>query len=347
MSASIRQAIEVIDQAAFQIGLVVDEERVLHGVITDGDIRRAFLHNHQLDEPITTITTKKPFSISTEDAAAVPQAVIKHMRFHSLHHIPIIDAHNRVVGLEYIDNFIMHTKRDNIVFIMAGGLGTRLKPLTDDLPKPLLTVGGYPMLELLIRNFASYGFYRFVIAVNYKADLIMQTIGNGEQYGVEVDYVIEQKKLGTAGALSLLNENPAQPMIVTNADILTNMDFAKLLQMHEASYADVTLCSRQYQYTVPFGVLQVDGADLVRIEEKPQHTARVNAGIYVFNPSILKQVPHATKIDMPMLLQQLLEKNYHVATYSIDEYWLDVGRVEELKRAQLDCEKLFWHELLI
>ena len=226
---------------------------------------------------------------------------------------------------------------------MAGGLGTRLRPLTNDCPKPLLKIGSKTVLEILLENFIEQGFHHFYFAINYKGQLIKDYFGDGSRFGVTIRYLQEQERLGTAGALSLLPEVPHLPLLVMNADLITKVNFQQLLNFHHEHHAEATICVREYKQVVPYGVVHISQEDyqLLDIKEKPEHTLFVNAGIYVLNPSLLQYVPKHVHYDMPDLLTSIVKNKYFVATFPIREYWLDIGRLEDLQKAHQDYDEVF------
>jgi NDP-sugar pyrophosphorylase family protein len=224
---------------------------------------------------------------------------------------------------------------------MAGGLGTRLRPLTDDIPKPLLKVGNKPILETIIRNFAEHGFVNITISLNYKGDMIKDYFGDGSDFGVNIDYVEENKRLGTAGALSLLKENPHEPFFVMNGDLLTDVNFSHLLDFHSFGNSTATMCVREYEYQVPYGVIQTKDSDITSIVEKPIQKFFVNAGIYVLSPSVFNDIPENEFFDMPTLFNILIEKQKKVSSFPIHEYWLDIGRMSDFEQAQSEYFRIF------
>lgn len=336
-------AIEKIDQEGFRVLLVTDNTNRLMGIITDGDIRRHLLKHGSLDSPVFEIMNKNPktaLEIEHKD-----QLLMK-MQNLNLLHLPVVDSENKVVGLETLNHLTAIKQRENRVIFMAGGLGTRLHPLTLDYPKPLVKVGNKPILEILLENFIANGFRHFYFSVNYKATMIQDYFGNGEKWGVDIRYIQENQALGTIGSLSLLSEKPVLPFFVVNADIMTNLNFEKILEFHRfhLHHPIATVCVRQYQNTIPYGIVKMDvnNHNLIAIEEKPTHSYFVNAGIYVLNPEIFNYLPkNNTFYDMPTLLLELVNKNQFVATFPIREYWLDVGSHDNLSQAIDDYQKVF------
>ncbi|MGK0255267.1 MAG: NDP-sugar pyrophosphorylase family protein, partial [Mariniflexile sp.] len=252
--------------------------------------------------------------------------------------IPLVE-NGTVVGLETIHNLLHKPKYDNPVFIMAGGFGTRLKPLTDNCPKPMLNIGDKPILETVILKFIKHGFSNFYISTHYLPDVITDYFGDGSDWGVKIEYVFEESPLGTGGALGLLPKDiPQLPLIMVNGDVLTDIDFNRLLAFHIEMNGIATMCVREYEYQVPFGVVESDGSSLSSMVEKPVYHYRVNAGMYVVEPSLFNLVSINEKIDMPTLLEKHLDKNVHLFTFH--DYWLDIGRKEEFERAQTEISRL-------
>lgn len=324
-------AIAKVDASGLQVALVLAWDGQLLGVLTDGNVRRAILAGKSLQVPVSEVMNPHP----TVMPASTPRdEMLALMRRASIHHIPLIDDVQRVVGLATLDELIGVADRPNWVVLMAGGLGTRLQPLTDDCPKPLLIVGGKPILETILESFAEQGFKQIFLSVNYKAEMIRDHFGAGERWGVQLDYLHEDTRLGTAGALSLLPKKPTAPIVVMNGDLLTRTSFDKLLQFHQAQGAAATMAVREYDFQVPYGVVRLDGARIEAIEEKPVQRFFVNAGIYALSPEALDHLPAKIFFDMPTLFEQLIAAGKATAAYPLREYWLDIGRLEEFERAQ-------------
>ena len=258
------------------------------------------------------------------------------MRERQLHHVPLVDAAGRVVDLLWIDDVARTARRSTPVILMAGGLGMRLRPLTETLPKPMLPIGGRPILEQIIESFAEQGYVRFTLSLNYLGEIIRDHFGDGARFGVEIDYIEETDRMGTAGALSLLPERPAEPVIVMNGDLLTSVRFDALMRFHHETGAAATLCARQFDMQVPYGVIDADGTRLRGIVEKPVHRHFVNAGVYVLSPGVFDALVPGTPLDMPDLLSGLADRGETVSVFPIREYWLDIGRHEDLERARTE-----------
>ena len=340
---SVISAIEEINNEALGVLLVVDENNVLLGVITDGDIRRHLLRHGNLDAPVSEVMNKNP---KTAYESETRELLLIKMQNLTILHLPIVNENHQVVGLETLNHLSTKKQFDNTVIFMAGGYGTRLHPLTLDFPKPLVKIGNKPILEILLENFINQGFVHFYFSVNYKADMIQRYFGSGERWGIDIQYLYENQALGTVGSLNLLPSTPQLPFFVVNADIMTNLDFKHILEFHmlHAHQPVATICVRQYQNTIPYGVVQIDQEkhNLLRIHEKPTQSYFVNAGIYILNPMVLSHLPQKnTFYDMPTLLLGLVKNNQFVATFPIREYWLDVGSHENLSQAESDYEKVF------
>jgi len=331
--ASIRETIELIDSSAMQIALVVDGETHLLGTVTDGDIRRGILRGLSLDETIDKIMNRNP-SVCNEDEPR--EAVIARMSARRLHHMPVVNKDGRLVGLETHEELLSPRERSNIVVLMAGGLGVRLRPLTENCPKPMLKIGGRPILETILLNFIEYGFSRFYISVNYMADVVKSYFGDGSRWGVQISYLHEDQRLGTAGALALLPEKPAAPLFIMNGDLLTKVNFAHLMDFHAAHKAKATMCVREYDFQVPYGVVKIESHSITAIEEKPVQSFFVNAGIYVLEPETLNLIPKDVFFDMPTLFDKLIAAGKEVSAFPIREYWLDIGHLEDFERANVE-----------
>ena len=336
--ANVRQAMETIDRGAKQIALVIEDACHLSGTITDGDIRRALLKGRQLDDPVAEIMNPNPVTGLVEEDRRIWQRT---MQRHSLRHLPILDKRGCVVDLvEYL--VPTEPSRTTPVIIMAGGLGSRLHPLTENLPKPLIQVGPKPVLETIIENFAEQGFENIHLCLNYKGDMIRDYFGDGERLGVHIGYIREDRRLGTAGALSLLPDRPAEPIIVMNGDLLTKVDFVRLLEFHNKQEFVATMAVREYSHQIPYGVLRIgDGYRIQQLTEKPVERHYVNAGIYVLSPEALQLVPEQKFYDMPTLFQRLMDMQRPVGSFPLRDYWIDIGRIEDLERASAEFAEMF------
>lgn len=335
---TIMKAIKIIDEGSLQIALVVDAAKKLVGTVSDGDIRRAILKGILFDRPVSEIMFTEPTVASCHESR---EAILATMKAKKLRQIPLVDLAGGVVGMDSWDELLNIQERNNIVVLMAGGLGTRLGELTKDCPKPLLRVGNKPVLETILENCKEYAFKRFYISINYKADMVKEYFGDGSRWGVEINYLEENNRLGTAGALGLLPETPTMPVLVMNADVLTKVNFKHLMEFHDEHKSVATMCVREYEFQVPFGVVQLDSHRLKNILEKPIHQFFVNAGIYVLNPEAVSMVPKNEYFDMPALFDKLFEKQSETAAFPIREYWLDIGRKADYDRANGDYDEVF------
>lgn len=329
--ALLHETIQKIDMSALQVALVLNRNGTLAGVITDGDFRRAILSNQSLHIPVSEVMNRTP---TTVPASTSRDEMLALMRRKAFHHLPLLDDAERVIGLVTLDELIGATDRPNWVVLMAGGLGRRLRPLTDDCPKPLLAVGGRPILEIILESFAEQGFKRIFLSVNHKAEMIRNHFDTGDRWGVHVEYLYENIRLGTAGALSLLPKKPTAPVIVMNGDLLTRINFDSLLQFHNVQSAVATMAVREYDFQIPYGVVRLNGERIRTIEEKPVQSFFVNAGIYVLSPEALDHLPTKTLFDMPTLFEHLILAGKTTAAYQLREYWLDIGRPAEFEQAQ-------------
>jgi dTDP-glucose pyrophosphorylase/CBS domain-containing protein len=336
--AIIEDAIKTLDREALGIVLVLDSEEKLRGVITDGDIRRALMRRLPITASVSDVMNKNPHT-APQDAT---KAQIKELmnRFTILQ-VPIIDHLNRVVGLETLQDIVSHSKVCNPVFLMAGGFGTRLRPLTDDCPKPLLKVGEKPILEDILDGFLRAGFQRFFISTHYLPKMIRDHFGDGERWGASITYIHEEIPLGTGGALSLLPKDEiTEPLVMMNGDLVTALNYNNLLRFHLKYGGSATMCIREYDFKVPFGVVETnDDLKVVEMVEKPVHKLFVNAGIYVVSPELIHRVKHGQRIDMPTLLEQEIAKGRTVNSFPLHEYWLDIGRIDDFNKARQDMKQ--------
>lgn len=338
LNASIREAIEIIDTSSLLIAIIVDDNDKLLGIITDGDIRKAIINGVSFDNSVEAIMNHTPLTVSNKDDSKQVNRIFEKYRFR---HLPIVNERNEIEGLHMINEIQQTVKNENIVVLMAGGFGTRLGELTQDCPKPLLKVGGKPILETIIENFIEFGFYKFFVTVNYKADMIKEYFGDGSQWDVDIQYIEEKDRLGTAGALSLLKIDTELPIIVMNGDLLTKVNFQLLLDYHKEQNAEGTMGVREYDFQVPFGVVNMKGQKIENIDEKPVHRFFVNAGIYVLSPRMVKLIPKNECYDMPSLFNEIVSLKYRTTAFPIHEYWLDIGRQADFERANGDYSKIF------
>ena len=337
-NATIKEALEIIDSGAMQIALVVDDNDKLLGTLTDGDIRRGILMGLDLDSSIETIVFKEP---AVAKISSTKEEILKIALSKKLHQIPIVDDNGIVLDLKEIEELVEPKIKTNRVILMVGGLGTRLRPLTQDMPKPMLKVGNKPILQTIVEKFAEYGFVNITMWVNVNASIIRDYFGDGKEFGVNIDYVLEQKRMGTAGALSLLKERPSEPFFVMNGDLLTNVNFEHIFNYHMLNKATATMCVREYDYEVPYGVVKMNDNKIIEIAEKPVQKFFVSAGIYMLSPEILDLIPKNEFYDMPALFEKLIKLSKNVISFPIREYWLDIGRMEEYQRANEEYKEVF------
>jgi dTDP-glucose pyrophosphorylase len=336
---SLREAMAKIDAGATKIALVVDTERRLLGTLTDGDIRRCLLAGIGLSDPVDRCKFTNP---TVAGAGETRDSILSKMRKDLLHQIPVIDDKGRVVDLKLIEDYLVVPEMTNWVVIMAGGPGTRLKELTRETPKPMLPVGNRPLLETIVCRLVEQGFRHMWLAVNYHASKIENHFGDGTDFGAKINYLREGKRLGTAGALSLLPYVPQEPIIVTNADLLSNIDYAELIDSHLATEAVATMAVRKYEYQIPYGVVRTLADNhIVELQEKPIHQVRVNAGVYILSSEAISRVPRATFFDMPELFKSLIAQGLKIRCHRVHGYWLDIGCHEDFCKANSDFSEVF------
>ena len=332
------EVLKIIDKSSKQLVLVVDETQKLLGTLNDGDIRRALLKNISLNDSIEHIYCKNPTVANVSDTK---NEILNICSRKKIHQIPIIDNNGNLVGLETLDDLISKEEKKNKVVLMVGGLGTRLRPLTDKIPKPMLNVGDKPILQTIVEKFAEYGFTNIVMCVNYQSHIISDHFGDGRYFGVNIEYIYENKRMGTAGALSLLSEKLTEPFFVMNGDLLTNINFEHLLDYHQSNNSVATMCVREYDFQVPYGVVDVKDGNILSIIEKPIHKFFVSAGIYMLSPDVLSMIPDNKFYDMPTLFEDMINMKKKVVSFPIREYWLDIGRIEEFKKANDEYHEVF------
>ncbi|MGY3234749.1 MULTISPECIES: nucleotidyltransferase family protein [unclassified Bradyrhizobium] len=336
--ATVGEAIAAIESGSIQIALVLDDQNRLLGVVTDGDVRRGLLRGISLTGLATDVMNRAPVSapstLSRDDRLHL-------MRQKSIKQLPLVDDGGHLVLVETLDDLLEARHYPNPVLIMAGGLGERLGALTRDVPKPMLNVGGRPLLETIVRNIVQQGFGNILISVNYKADLIRDHFADGAAFGANIQYVHETERLGTAGALGLLPAPPDLPMVVTNGDILTTINYGALLDFHNGMPAEATMAVREHKVHVPYGVVSTSEGYLQTIREKPTESWFVSAGIYVIGRSVFRHVEPGVRVDMPAVLERVMASKGRVAVYPIREYWLDIGRMEDFEQAHAEFHEVF------
>jgi dTDP-glucose pyrophosphorylase len=329
-STSIRDAIVNLNQFGFKIVLVVNEANQLLGTVSDGDIRRGLLKGLDLSSSIANIIHKNALVAPPE----MPRDIVMQLMVaNKIQQIPVVDSNQCIVDLHIWDVITTPTVRDNLMVIMAGGLGTRLMPHTEECPKPMVLVSGKPMLEHIIERAKLAGFSNFMIAVQHLGHMIEEYFGNGDRFSVKISYLKEDSPLGTAGALSLLNPRPDSPFLVTNGDVLTDIHYGEVLDFHNRNNAKATMAVRVHEWRHPFGVVHTEGIEIVRFEEKPLARTHINAGIYVLSPSVLDEMGYGDRCDMPIIFERLLAKSQRIVAYPMHEPWLDVGRPADLEIA--------------
>ena len=337
-TSTIKEALEVIDRGAIRIALVVDKNSKLIGTLTDGDIRRGLLKNLSLDDSIETIIFRNPTVCYIEDSK---DHILDVATSNEVYQMPIIDKNGILIDIKDVNELLKPSLKTNRVVLMAGGLGTRLRPLTEHTPKPMLKVGNRPILETIIMNFKKYGFTNIIISVSYKSEIIEEYFKDGSDLGVTIEYIHEEKRMGTAGALSLIKDKLDEPFFVMNGDLLTNINFENMMEYHLLHNSIATMGVREYDFQVPYGVVNVDGVDILSIEEKPTHSFFVSGGIYILDTEALKFIPNNEFYDMPTVFENLIQNRKKSISFPIREYWLDIGRVEEFEKANNEYNEVF------
>lgn len=337
LERTVEQAAALMDRNGLRIVLVVDPGRRLVGTVTDGDLRRAMLAHLDPNQPVKVLLERKrgsPFAQPiTAPAGADRSEYLRLLQAHQLLHLPVVDDQRRVVGLVTLKEFVPDSPPSLRAVIMAGGRGSRLHPLTEHTPKPMLPIGDRPLLEILIEQLRESGIKRVNITTHHNGQKIADHFGDGRQFDVELNYVTEDRPLGTAGGLGLMGV-PDETVLVINGDILTRVDFQAMLAFHGAQGADLTVGVRQYDMRVPFGVIECEGVTVRRLTEKPQLNFFVNAGIYLLEPSVYRFLPSGQPCDMTDLVQRLLDQGRPVVSFPIREYWLDIGQPADYEQAQ-------------
>ncbi len=336
--STIEGALSVINSGAVKIALVVDTDNKLLGTLGDGDIRRGLLRKKKLNDTVEDIYFKNP---TTANKGSTKEDLLRLCLINGVAQVPIIDEDWKVIDLFVIDDGLLKKQHKNHVVLMVGGLGTRLRPLTENTPKPMLEVGGKPILETIVKRFVDSGFTNITMCLGYKSNVIRDYFRDGDDFGANIDYIVEDRRMGTAGALTLLNKKLINPFFVMNGDLLTNIDFEKMLDFHIENDARATMCVREYDFEVPYGVVNIVNEDITSIEEKPIHSFFVNAGVYLLNTECVNLIPKGEFYDMPSLFEELILNNEKTISFPLSEYWLDIGKISDYERADAEYRNVF------
>jgi dTDP-glucose pyrophosphorylase len=330
-NATLYQAIGCLDDSSLQIAVIVAEDGSLLGTLTDGDIRRGLLRGLEMSSTVESIIHRDPLVVPPQWGR---DTVLQLMQANKVHQLPVIDENRFVVGLHLWDELLAPSKRPNMMVIMAGGRGTRLGHYTENCPKPMLPIGGKPMLEHIIERAKAEGLEHFVLAIHYLGQMIVDHFGDGKKLRVKIEYLREDAPLGTAGALGLLQTHPTEPFLVTNGDVLTDIRYGELIDFHIRHNASATMAVRLHEWQHPFGVVKTNGVDIIGFEEKPVARSHINAGIYVFEPGVLDSIGSNEHCDMPTLFSRVQDMPARTIVYPMHEPWLDVGRPADLEKAR-------------
>jgi dTDP-glucose pyrophosphorylase len=328
--ATVMDAMRVINDNWRELALVADDDLRVLGVITDGDIRRGLLGGSTMASSAASIMTREYVCVGPNADRA---GVLDLMKARSIRQVPVLDAQRRLVGIHFLEALLGTSEKPNVAVIMAGGEGRRLRPFTDTRPKPMMEVAGRPILERIVLHLVGYGIKRIFISVNYLAHVIQEHFGDGARFGCAIEYLQESQPLGSGGALSLLPRGLEHPLLVMNGDLVSQFDVTRLLEQHARERAEATIAARHHRIDVPFGVLESEGTRLRRLTEKPSLHYLVNAGIYALSPALLDEIPRGRFYPMTQLFDELLRQERRVSVYPLEEDWIDVGRREDLSRA--------------
>jgi dTDP-glucose pyrophosphorylase len=332
-TSTIEKALRVIDSGAVKIALVVDSDKKLLGTLNDGDIRRGLLKRKAINETIEDIYSKDPITANNSKSK---EELLRLCLINGIAQIPIIDESRKVIDLYIMDDGLSNKQYKNHVVLMVGGLGSRMRPLTENTPKPMLEIGGKPILERIVKQFVDSGFFNITMCLGYKSKVIRDYFKDGVDFGANIEYVIEDKRMGTAGALTLIKNKFNEPFFVMNGDLLTNVDFEEMLNFHESNNSKATMCIREYDMKVPYGVVSVSNNNITSIDEKPIHSFFVNAGLYLLDSECINLIPSNEFYDMPSLFEELIAAKEKIVSFPLKEYWLDIGRISDYERAVAD-----------
>ena len=337
-TSTIEKSLSVINSGAVKIALVVDTDNKLLGTLSDGDIRRGLLRKKLLNETIEDVYFKNP---TTANKGASKEDLLHLCLVNGISQVPIVDEDRKVIDLFIIDDGLQKKQHENHVVLMVGGLGTRLRPLTENTPKPMLKVGGKPILETIVKRFVDDGFTNITMCLGYKSNVIQDYFRDGGSFGANIDYIVEEERMGTAGALTLLEKRLDNPFFVMNGDLLTNINFEKMLDFHVEHNSKATMCVREYDIEVPYGVVNVANENITSIIEKPIQRFFVNSGIYLLEPDCIDLIPDNKFYDMPTLFEELIAAKEKIISFPLQEYWLDIGRVADYEKANAEYHDIF------
>lgn len=336
-SATIKQALKIISDGGLKIAIVVDENDKLLGTLSDGDIRRGLLKGLNVNSSIKSIIFTDPVVTTKKESK---DKLLKKAISKKVYQIPVVDKNKKVVGMHILDGPIISKSKPNLVVIMAGGKGKRLRPLTNNTPKPMLKIGKKPILQTIIEKFKENKFKKFLICVNFNSKIIKNYFGNGKRFGVEISYIEEKKRMGTAGALSLLKKKPKKPFFVINGDILINLDFQKMLDFHNQHNSKATMGIKEYIIQSPYGEIKLINENITSIKEKPKHKFFVNAGVYILDPKCIDVIPKKS-YDMHQVFKKIIATKKKTISFPLEEYWLDIGRPNDFDKASIEYDTIF------
>tara|TARA_Y100000022_G_C13254709_1_gene379085 strand:- start:1540 stop:2571 length:1032 start_codon:yes stop_codon:yes gene_type:complete len=327
----ISKAIEIINLYGSKLVLVIDNQDKLIGILNDGDIRRAILKKIDFNNPVSEVMTKNPIKGIKGSSR---EQILSLMRYNEIYQLPITDENSRLIEIISLEELIGIKKKNNPVVIMAGGRGKRLKPLTDNVPKPMLILKDKPILQTILETFIDQGFYKFYFSVNYKSNVIKKYFGDGSKWKAEISYLEEKDELGTAGSLSLIKDKIEDTFLVMNGDLITKPDYGKILISHKKNNSIATIVVNENEFKIPYGVLNLENNKVISFVEKPIQRYFVNAGIYAFSPEILKYLKKQTYLDMPNLFNKLINKKKNIDAYILNDIWFDIGSLPDFEKAQ-------------
>ena len=336
-NTTIKEALSIISNGAIKIAIAANKNGKLLGTLTDGDIRRGFLKGLNLNSKVSSIIFRKPVVAKITDSE---NKIFKISILKKIYQIPIVDKNQKVLGIHILDELLKLQTKSNRVIIMAGGKGMRMRPLTKDIPKSMLKVGNKPILQIIIERFKESGFENFTICVNYKSQIIKNYFADGKKFNVKIEYINEKKRMGTAGALSLFKKKLKEPFFLINGDLLTNLDFEKMLDFHYEHNAKATMCIKEFNVESPYGEVVLRDENIQSIEEKPKHKFFINAGVYILDPKCMDLIPKKF-YDITTLFKKMISKKYKTISFPLGEYWLDIGRPHDYNKANVEFNEIF------
>ena len=327
-SATIRDVIELLNSTQLKTAYILDERRCVLGSVGDGDIRRSFLKDIKISSKAIDIANTCPIVGSVNEPSVLHRSKIQQYKLFSL---PIVNEGGELESIVFNSTLITESQSSHPILIMAGGYGQRLGNLTRHTPKPMIKVGGIPILLHIIQNFSGFGFKNFFISIHFLGDKIRDFLKDGNEYGINIKYLEEKNPLGTAGCLQKLDNKVEDYLIVVNGDVFCDIDFNELIREHSLTKASATIVIRKFEVQNPYGTVEFEHNCLTSINEKPVYQSFINTGIYVISKDCIGEISEGENIDMPDFLKRLKANGKKINVFQTDGFWVDIGNPIDLQ----------------